>query len=425
MGWDGDLADDAIPAPRILRQDHISYATTSLPKEHFDGYYYGFCNEILWPLLHYLLPFFQFHHSHYDAYLKINEIFADRVTELAHPDDLIWVHDYHLMPLAAMLRERGVKNPIGFFLHIPFPALDALRTVPVYRELLNYLCGYDLVGFQTENDRRSFMQCASHGLGARVSGQGDIDHDGHHLRAITLPIGIDPAEFADMARVAAAGMDYRRMRDSLDRRAMIIGVERLDYSKGIVDRLRAYEYFLETYPESQNHVTYLQITPKSRTKVRAYDQIRRMVEETISGLNGRFASFDWVPVRYVNTGYPRRTLAGFFQLADLGLVTPLRDGMNLVAKEYVAAQDPNDPGVLVLSTLAGAAKHLTDALLINPHDRVQVADSIHRGLHMPLAERQERHRACLDAVKRYDIAAWRSGFVEALTQAKSAGRADK
>jgi trehalose 6-phosphate synthase len=307
-------------------------------------------------------------------------------------------------------------QPLGFFLHTPLPPIEVFRALPVYRELLAQLCAYDVVGFQTERDRNAFVIAASQPeIGGRVTANGSLRHGDRIVRTGVFPIGIDVAACGRLASANMTSQKLEGIRTSLHGRQLLIGADRLDYSKGLPKRLRAYETLLDRYEEHRSNVVFLQIAPRTRSGVRTYTDIRHELERAAGHINGKYAEIDWVPLRYLNRVVDRSTLMAMFRLARIGLVTPIRDGMNLVAKEYVAAQDPADPGVLVLSTMAGAAEELTDAILVNPHDVDAVAEGIHRGLCMSLEERRKRHRAMLNILRRNDIGAWRNTFIAALT----------
>jgi len=419
FGWGGDTIDTEPGDPDLHIRDGVTYATVDLRQEEFEQYYNGYANDVLWPLFHYFLKGMRYSHEQRDAYESVNRTFAAKLLPLLQPHDVIWVHDYHLIPLGRLLREQGVKRPIGFFLHIPFPNIEMLRVLPSYAELLSDLTNYDVVGFQTENDLRAFHSGIEYLFGREaIKPDGRIRIGDRLLRADVFPIGVDVAAVQEEATAAMNTDVVRRMVDSLMGRSLMMGVDRLDYSKGLVERFHAYQQFLEAYPENRGRVTYIQIAPLSRTDVRAYVEIRQSLEQAAGRTNGRFADTDWTPIRYLNRNFPHATLMGFLRASKVGLVTPLRDGMNLVAKEFVAAQDPTDPGVLILSNLAGAARELTSALLVNPYDTRAVAHAIQAALSMPLSERRERHAAMMQVLRRNDIAAWTRRFVDALEQAQ-------
>jgi trehalose 6-phosphate synthase len=418
IGWSGEIAEGQPGDIEVVRRDRLAYATFDLTKTEYEEFYLGFSNGALWPLCHHFLQALHYSEEHYATYLKVNQRFAEHTARLLHPDDLIWVHDYHLIPLASRLRALGVAQRIGFFLHIPFPGFDAFRALPVHREVLESLLAYDLVGFQTRDDLDAFHAAVTALWGPdAVLADGSVRAAGRHVSAQVFPIGVDVEEIEKTAAAAPSTEAYRRMVAGLLGRRLIIGVDRLDYSKGLVERFRAYEKFLATYPENHNDVTFVQIAPLSRSDVQEYEIIRSALEQAAGRTNGRFADPDWTPVRYLNKNIPHVTLMGYLRAAKVGLVTPVRDGMNLVAKEFVAAQDPADPGVLVLSTLAGAARELTTALLVNPYDATGMAEALQTALWMPLAQRQERFEAMMQVVRTNDIHAWNQHFIEALITA--------
>lgn len=421
FGWNGDLNLTAgnTHAPEIEWHDNIQFVGIDLDEGDFEGYYNGFSNKVLWPLFHYLLGFIQYRRANFDAYRRVNATFARKLVPLLEPDDIIWVHDYHLIPLATELRKGGVDQPIGFFLHVPFPGYDVLQVLPDRLFLLQALCAYDVVGFQTARDLASFRDAVSQPeIGAVVGSDGNIDIAGRTLIADVYPIGVDVDALSRFATQARGHAEVTRTLQSLADRQFIIGVDRLDYSKGLEQRFRTYATLLEKYPSIQGAVSYTQIAPPTRIGVRAYDDIRTSLEQTSGEINGRFATLDWLPLRYINRGINRETLMGLFRLADVGIVTPIRDGMNLVAKEFVASQDPRNPGMLVLSILTGAASELKDAVLVNPYDNDDVADGLYRALTMPLDERKERYSSMMAVLRKNDIVAWRDRFLGALSASR-------
>jgi trehalose 6-phosphate synthase len=419
FGWDGDVAEGERGAPSTVRRGSIDYATTSLDANDYQNFYLGFCNGVLWPLFHSFIDNFRYSDQHYDTYRQVNQRMARELAALLQPDDIVWVHDYHLIPLAQELREAGVERPIGFFLHIPFPGFEVLRVLPVHAELLRSLLEYDLVAFQTATDLDAFLAAVRHVWPEAVIEDQRVTVGARRVTTMVCPIGVDVDDVQARAQEATLSDQCKRMVSGLLGRRLMVGVDRLDYSKGLVQRFRAYERFLETHPENFNRVTFLQIAPLSRTDVRAYSEIRRELEQATGRTNGRFADTDWTPIRYLNRNFPRDIVMGFLRSALIGIVTPLRDGMNLVAKEFVAAQDPADPGVLILSTLAGAAHELTSAVLVNPYDSRGMAHAIQLALNMPLGERRERHQSMFEALKRNCIHAWHSRFIGVLEQARS------
>jgi len=420
FGWNGQTTTGEPGDAKIEQAGNITYATIDLNEQAYELYYNGFSNTSLWPVCHYLLGYFRFDRREYAGYLRVNKLFAHKLLPLLQPDDVIWVHDYHLIPLASELRRLGVTNPIGFFLHVPFPDIEVLRVLPVYRELLRALCAYDIVGVHTPGDLSSFNEAvAEREIGGLEAADRREASGGRPVHAGVFPIGIDVDGCQRLARAAAGDDKMERMVHHLHGRDLIIGVDRLDYSKGLERRFRAVEKLFENYVEARGNVSFIQIAPKTRAGVRAYQDIRRALEQAAGEINGRYADIDWVPIRYLNRAFDRGTLMGFFREATIGLVTPIRDGMNLVVKEFVAAQDPDDPGVLVLSQLAGAAYELPEAVLVNPYDIDGVAEGLHEALCMPIGERKERYQAMMVTLKKNSITAWRTSFVDALIKTRN------
>ncbi|HYG28226.1 MAG TPA: trehalose-6-phosphate synthase, partial [Caulobacteraceae bacterium] len=379
-------------------------------------YYNGYANKTLWPLFHYRVDLTAYERSFDEGYKRVNTRFAEALAPLIAPEDFIWIHDYHLIPLARELRRLGVKNKIGFFLHIPWPARRLMATLPKHRQLVEALFEYDLVGFQSEDSVTAFEDYVVQEAKGTVSRERRASAFGRSTRIGAFPIGLDAEHFVEAATSQEAEMMQGRMRSSMAGRKMIVGVDRLDYSKGLEERFLAYEQFLADNAEQLEKVFFLQIATPSRDEVEAYQEIRARLDGVSGRINGAYATVDWVPIRYVNRGYRRDELAGVYRAGAIGLVTPLRDGMNLVAKEYVAAQDPKDPGVLILSRFAGAAEQMKDALIVNPFSREDVSDAIKRALAMPRPERIKRWEALVDGVKTDDVAAWRDSFVAALRE---------
>jgi trehalose 6-phosphate synthase len=353
--------------------------------------------------------------EHLAAYRQINARFAKALAGLlAGNDDIIWVHDYHLIPLAAELRQLGFRNRIGFFLHIPFPSPDLFAAAPDHEELINDLLQYDVVGFQTETDVENFRRSVRAATSTEFDADGTAEANGRRVVSRSFPIGIDVDAFARMASEAAEDVQIDSMRRQILGLKQIIGVDRLDYSKGLPGRMQAFARLLERHPEHERAVTYLQIASPTREDVTAYAEIRSQLEATAGSVNGKYADLAWTPIRYIHRAVPRSRLAGLLRASQVGLVTPLRDGMNLVAKEYIAAQDPADPGVLVLSRFAGAAEELVEALIVNPYAVDEVAEAIAKALAMPLEERIARHNALLNRIRRNDAAEWRRSFLAML-----------
>jgi trehalose 6-phosphate synthase len=414
FGWSGNVADEPADEPSLIESRNVIYVTFDLSERDYQEYYLGYSNGALWPLFHYRLGLVNYSRTAFDGYMRVNARFADLLAPRLGPEDLIWVHDYHLIPLGAELRRLGVRNRIGFFLHTPFPPRQLLETLPRHHVLLHALAAYDIVGFQTDETLRDFQDSVASLEHGRVLANGEFVIGERRARAAAFPIGIDTERFAKLARRTARSRDSTRLEESLSGRALIIGVDRLDYSKGIPNRFEAINTLLTEYPDDRAKFSFLQIAPHSRGDVAQYRALRRELEAAVGAINGRFAEYDWTPLRYVNRTFSRLVLAGFFRLARIGLVTPLRDGMNLVAKEFVAAQDPEDPGVLVLSRFAGAAHELASAIQVNPYDVDDIASAVHRGLAMARDERVIRWRHMMDVISRNTVTTWHQKFLAAL-----------
>lgn len=415
LGWSGRIAQTTSEKPSITLKNRITLATIDLGEEDYQRFYVGFSNSILWPLLHYRLSLVEYVRADYRGYRDVNRRYAAALSPLLKPDDIVWVHDYHLIPLATELRLLGHGNRIGFFLHIPFPPAGVFKALPCASELLGDLCAYDVSGFQTPEDRGNFLDGVTQLTNAVVR-NGTIQTAQNQCKAVAIPVGIDPERFAHLAERSARSEYTHRLKESLAGRQLIIGADRLDYSKGLINRFAAYAQLLEGFQEHRLKVSYLQVTPRSRKDVHDYQTLKRNLDRLAGKINGNFAEFDWIPLRYMTKALPRSTLSGFYRHAAVGLVTPFRDGMNLVAKEYVAAQDPENPGVLVLSRFAGAAATLTDALLVNPHDPEEIAEAMHRALVMPVDERKARWTSLNAKVRTDTAAAWSQRFVAELRE---------
>ncbi|EMG51889.1 alpha,alpha-trehalose-phosphate synthase [Ochrobactrum sp. CDB2] len=419
MGWSGRTSGTKEPGPLTIREEGaITYALSDLSDQDLAEYYAGLANSVLWPLCHYRIDLTDYARRDMAGYLRVNRLFAERLRPLIRADDVIWIHDYHLLPLAAELRQMGVANRIGFFMHIPWPSPDVFFTLPVQAALLTAMTAFDLIGFQTEDDAENFALCLRRGGVANpVEGKpGLLDNPLRRFRVGAFPIGIDVSSFSSAVPSASISSTIKRFQQSLEGRDLIVGVDRLDYTKGIPERLRGFRRFLEVNPAWHGRITMLQITPKSRSDVAEYDALQHEVAEIAGHINGAMGRLDWTPVRYVNRAFGQQLLSAVYRMAKVGLVTPLRDGMNLVAKEYVAAQDPEDPGVLVLSRFAGAAHELGEgALLVNPYDVETIADALARAASMPLEQRRQRYQAMMEAVTTNDVFHWCRHYLDQLS----------
>ena len=426
LGWSGKVAAGNELETRSVRHKNIEYVVTDLSKEDFEEYYSGFANRVLWPILHYRLDLAEFARRDLSGYFRVNNHFAAELEKIIEQDDLIWVHDYHLIPIAAALRRRGHSNRIGFFLHVPLPSPEVLTSLPNHEQLIPLLMQYDVVGFQTEGDVQNFVrylisefdQMRKTRMFESAGRHVTLKLNGQETLIGSFPVGIEPRAFARLARRNEQSPLVKDLVASLGGRNLVIGVDRLDYSKGLIQRLDAFDLFLANHSEWLGKLTYVQITPTNRAEIPEYSDLQRALESAAGRINGKYGEVSWTPIRYVNRVYSRSVLAGLYRTARVGLVTPLRDGMNLVAKEYVAAQDPDDPGVLVLSRFTGAAIELRSALLVNPYDAESVANALSQALAMPLEERRARHQALHAKVCEYDINRWQREFLTVLRGAR-------
>jgi trehalose 6-phosphate synthase len=425
FGWSGKIveaADGGMPGEGELHSQQagpVKLVTLDLSREDHDAYYVGYSNGVLWPVFHYRLDLADFDAGYINGYRRVNQLFARKLKPLLRNDDIVWVHDYHLMPLAAELRALGCNQRIGFFLHIPLPPPLILAAIPGHDWLIRALFAYDLVGFQSHADHAHFCSYVQAEARAQDLGEGRWRAFNRTVHAGAFPIGIDVEEFTALANAPEGREMYQRMRREYSRRKLLVGVDRLDYSKGLPQRLRAFRELLKKYPETHNSATLIQIASPSREDVSAYNDILHELESLCGSINGNFGELDWMPVRYMHRTVARTRLPGLYRASRVALVTPLRDGMNLVAKEFVASQDPEDPGVLVLSRFAGAAEQLKEALLVNPYDVEGTANAIHLALQMPLEERRARHEALMTMIRRQDVHWWCNSFLDTLGKAQA------
>jgi trehalose 6-phosphate synthase len=388
-------------------------AMLDLPAAHYAGYYEGFANSALWPALHSRTDLIRTSLEDYASYREVNAFMARALLRFQKPETTFWIQDYHFLALGSDLRELGVTQPIGFFLHTPWPVTTVFEGVPNHRDLVEAMLAYDLIGFQTQDDCDNFSGYVRDVLGISVTnGEGTSTHG--RFRCAVFPIGIDPEKFAAQAVRASSHPEVSRLRRSLHGEKLAIGVDRLDYSKGLVNRISAFDRMLTLHPQLRRSVSLLQIATISRGTIEAYGNLQGELARLVSDVNGRHGEVDWTPIRYLNKGFSQTVLAGLYRTASVGIVTPLHDGMNLVAKEYVAAQNPVDPGVLVLSKFAGAADELDTALLVNPNDVDAIARAVATALSMPLIERRMRWEAMMAKLRGGTIQNWFASFVDAL-----------
>ncbi|MDB5638872.1 MAG: trehalose-6-phosphate synthase [Bradyrhizobium sp.] len=420
VGSSGRVRDGAQKEPfaEIEALGAGALAMLDLPAAHYGGYYEGFANSALWPALHSRADLIRASQEDYISYREVNAFMARALLRFKKTNTVFWIQDYHFLALGAELRDRGVTQPVGFFLHTPWPARNIIEGVPHHRDLIEAMLAYDLIGFQTADDCENFLGYLSSELGLEIE-NGVIGSRHGRTRVAVFPIGIDVEKFAVQSAKAISHPDVSRLRRSLNGEKLAIGVDRLDYSKGLVNRIKAFDRMWTLQPALQRAVSLLQIATPSRGGIEAYGNLQNELAKLVSDVNGRLGEVDWTPIRYLNKGYSQTVLAGLYRTAQVGVVTPLHDGMNLVAKEYVAAQNPADPGVLVLSKFAGAANELDTALQVNPHDIDGMARTIATALTMPLTERRMRWEAMMTKLNAGTIQRWFADFVEALQETRS------
>jgi trehalose 6-phosphate synthase len=414
FGWSGETVERETRGVRLFAEGNVDFALADLTDAEYEGYYLGYANRALWPVFHYRVDLAHFDENDFETYEQVNRRFGRLLAQFTRPDDTVWVHDYHFLLMGQEMRASGWDGRMGFFLHIPFPAPEVFTALPQHQRLARGLCAFDLVGFQTERDTANFRRYLVESASGQLLEDGRIEIYDRVVRAETFSIGVDVDEIERLAEAEEARDAAARLGRLTENRDLVIGVDRMDYSKGLPQRMEAFGRMLDEHEELHGRVSFLQIAPPSREAVDAYQVLREELDRLSGRINGDYADLDWMPIRYLARSYSREALCGLFRLARVGLVTPLYDGMNLVAKEYVAAQDPENPGALVLSEFAGAAEQLQSALLVNPHDIGASSEAIFRALSMPLEERRERWQDLIRAVREQDIAWWRRRFLEVL-----------
>jgi trehalose 6-phosphate synthase/phosphatase len=419
VGWPGNVIPaELVPkAVEMLGRQHAS--PVFLSQEDGDEFYYGFCNRTLWPLFHYFTSYVEYSAQYWDTYVRVNRAFCDTVAKLAGPDDTVWIHDYHLLLLPEMLRRAQPAANIGFFLHTPFPSYEIFRLLPgAWRQqILSGMLGADLVGFHVHEYTQHFLQCVhrilgqEHQLGKLVTGD-------RVRRADTFPLGVDYPKFAQTAQSESVVARSAQIRSELGQVKLILSVDRLDYTKGIADRLQGYELFLKRHPEWHGKVTFVLLVVPSRVEVPQYQQMKQELEGRVGELNGQFNRLGWTPLSYQLRALDFEELVALYQSADVALITPLRDGMNLVAKEYLASK-PDATGVLILSELAGAAREMNEAVLINPNHHDEIAEALVLALEMPREEQVRRNQLIRERLEAFDASGWAKQFLATLAQVKS------
>jgi trehalose 6-phosphate synthase len=416
-GQAGDAAQTKDSFAKIEALGTGALATVDMPAKHYRGYYEGFSNSALWPALHSRPDLIRVTAEDYASYREVNAFMARALLRFTGPEAVFWVQDYHFLTLGAEMRRLQIRRPIGFFLHTPWADRRTMAAVPHLADLVRAMLSYDLIGFQTEDDRQNFEEYLQFELGLTAL-DGTVTSSSGTTHLATFPIGIDVEEFAARATKASVRPEVARLRASLQGSKLVLGVDRLDYSKGLANRVRAFDRMLDFEPQLKRAVSLLQVAVPTRGNIRAYRELKSELSALVGEINGRHGEVDWLPIRYLNKAFSQLTLAGFYRTAHVGLVTPLHDGMNLVAKEYVAAQNPFDPGVLVLSSFAGAARELDAALMVNPHDIDGMARQIAVALSMGLEERRERWRSMVGTLRASSVQNWFSEFLSTLADVR-------
>jgi trehalose 6-phosphate synthase/phosphatase len=417
IGWPGTVVDNADQRAEIVKDLHEhKMVPVFLSQKDVEEFYEGFSNETLWPAFHYFTQYMVYNPEHWDAYYRVNEMFCDAIVKNANPDDTIWVHDYQLMLLPKMLREVLPDATIGFFQHIPFPSYEIIRMIPWRNAILEGVCGADLIGFHTYDDMRHFLSAVS-----RISGlsseSGYIQAENRIINVDSFPMGIDYKKFEKQAKSKKNQRLVKEYRTLLGDQKLILTIDRLDYSKGIPQRLQAFNQLLNDHKDLHGKVSLIMIVVPSRDMVQSYKELKEEIDLLVGGINSKYSTLNWKPVQYFYRGFPFHELSAFYSMSDIALVTPLRDGMNLVCKEFVASK-VDQRGVLILSEMAGASKELLEAILVNPNDRQAVVDAIYEALTMPIEEQEARMSAMQSSLRKYDVFQWVDVFMDRLDNVK-------
>jgi trehalose 6-phosphate synthase len=414
MGWSGKIYD--FPSTRFseTEQDGVDFALCNYTKTEYEDFYLGYSNSVLWPVFHGRVDLAKFDDKNFKTYVEINKRFAENAVNMADTNDIIWVHDYHFLLVAKFLRDMESTLPCGFFLHIPFPSPDAFRSIPDHKLLIEGLISYDVIGLQGKRDVANLKMYLEREMDATPISDTVLKIGEREVKILHCPIGIDVKSFEETSTGEAAEEARDRLSKFQRNRSLVLGVDRMDYSKGLPQRFEGMAKFFDDYPGQHGKVSFTQVAPPSREMVDEYMHLREKLDALAGRINGDYGDLDWIPIRYLARGYAREEVAGLYRLAEVCLVTPLQDGMNLVAKEFIAAQDPQDPGVLVLSQFAGAAEQMKDALLVNPHSPSEISNAVAKALAMPLIERKKRWQSLHEGICSEDISWWRERFLTAL-----------
>lgn len=417
LGWPGIYINSEKEKEDVTKElTKESMRPVFLKEEDIKLFYEGFSNSTIWPLFHYFPQYVEYHDEYWEAYVKVNQVFCDEILKYAEDGDVIWVHDYQLLLLPEMIREKLPNASIGYFNHIPFPSYEVFRLLPWRDELLKGVLGSDMIGFHTYDDMRHFLSAVSRIVGIDHE-MGHLKYQGRILTVDSLPMGIDYDKFANAAVSKDTQKEVKKFYGYLGSQQLILSIDRLDYSKGIPERLKAFDKFLETYPEFQGKVSLILLVVPSRDNVETYMHLKEELDLLVGRINGKYSLLNWTPIHYFYRSLPFNKLTALYTMADVALVTPLRDGMNLVCKEYVASK-LDKTGVLILSEMAGSAKELSEALLVNPNDRNELVQSLHRALTMPEEEQERRNLDMQNKLQRYNIFQWVETFMARLNYTK-------
>jgi len=418
VGWAGIAAEKVRGREREIRDAMLKWNLYPifLSKKHVENYYQGFCNKTIWPLFHYFPQYTVYSENYWKSYKKVNEIFCKELTEILDEGDTVWIHDFHFLLLPKMLREKIPNLNIGFFLHIPFPSYEIFRMLPWRKEIVEGMLGADLIGFHTYNYVRHFLSAVRHILGYEPS-MGRILVNNRPVLVDAFPIGINYGHIESYVKRKSVESKVQEIKKSVGDKKIMFSIDRLDYTKGIVERLEAFDRFLEKYPEFRKKIVFINVVVPSRTSVEHYRELKRRVDEIVGRINSKYRDIDWAPLIYIYRFIPETTLIALYRAADIALILPLRDGMNMIAKEYVASKT-DGKGALILSEMAGAAEELVEALRVNPFDTDEVADSIKDALTMPENEKIRRMRVMQRRIRDYDIFRWAQDFFYKLDEIK-------
>ena len=419
LGWNGEkIENHHDPNFSPTEYEGVEYITCPLTEAQYSGYYCGFANSTLWPAMHNRADLIEYQPEEFKIYQQVNRLFAHQLAQIAHPDDIIWVHDYHFLSVAHYCRELGMQNRIGFFLHIPFADLNIWNLLPAAHSLIQDLCQYDVIGLQTELDQKQCMDVCHHFLPSQVIHSNVLNYNNHQITIQCYPIGINPELIQKVAQQKKENPNpIFEFEDLIDQKT-IISVDRIDYSKGLIERFNAFEEFLKNNPEYHKHITDLQIACPCRMDVPAYKNLYELIDSKVDFINHEFSQDNWQPINCSHETVAHDDLMKIYLQSDICWVNSLRDGMNLVAKEFIAAQDPDNPGILILSKYAGAAEKMSEAIIVDPENRGDMIKALKTALSMSKSERLERYKQLMQGLKSFDINDWRNAFLKDLRRAQ-------